>query len=108
MIARLQFAIDTTIQNCKEQPSGSTSCVTNLPQVPAGAHELKLLLSIAFGTLAAIAIVVIILAAINFANAGSDTEKIARQKRAILYALVGLAIATSAEAIVLTLMGNVV
>jgi hypothetical protein len=106
MSMTIYFAVNR-IKNCKALPGGDTDCQTTLPQVDAGPDQVEKLLSIVFGGLAAVAIIVIILAAINFANAGSDTEKISRSKRAILYALVGLAIVVSAEALTLTVLGNV-
>jgi uncharacterized membrane protein YidH (DUF202 family) len=106
MITRLLSALTDQPKNCKDLPANNSECLTVLPQVSADDGQLQNILSIVFGTLAAVAIVVIVLAAINFANAGSDTEKISRQKRAILYALVGLALVVSAEAVTLTLLGR--
>lgn len=93
------------INNCK-QGSSNPTCTTTLPQVTAGDVQLKRLLSVVFGVIAAIAVITIMIAAINFTTAGSDTEKIARSKRAIIYALVGLVIALLAEVIVLTVIGK--
>ena len=106
MITHLLFAITGQPKNCKDLPANNTDCLTVLPQVTANNDQLQNILSVVFGTLAAVAVLVIILAAINFANAGSDTEKIARQKRAIIYALVGLTIVLSAEVLTLTLLGR--
>lgn len=97
----------SAVNNCKQGGSGGASCTTSLPQVTAGQAQLKNILSIVFGVIAAIAIITIMIAAVNFASAGSDTEKVARSKRAVIYALIGLAIALSAEVIVLTVVGKI-
>lgn len=94
------------IDNCPNQSAGSSSCLTNIPQVPADAEQLQNILSVIFGVIAAAAVVVLVMAAINFATAGSDTDKISRSKKTILYALIGLTIAVSAEIIVLTVVGS--
>ena len=93
------------IKNC-DQGSTNKTCTTTLPNVAAGENQLQNLLTLVFGVIAAIAIITIMIAAINFASAGSDTDKIARSKRAIIYALIGLVIAISAEVIVLTVLGK--
>lgn len=93
------------IKNC-DQGTQSNNCVTTLPHVAANENQLQNILSVIFGVFAAIAIITIMIAAVNFASAGSDTEKVARSKRAIIYALIGLAIAISAEVIVLTVLGK--
>jgi len=72
-----------------------------LPQVAATDDAARTLKSVIFGAVAAVAIIVIIFASFNFVTGGDDPEKISRSKKAIIYAFVGLALAASAEAIVL-------
>lgn len=96
----------SAVNNCK-QGTVNSNCVTTLPQVAAGENQLKNILSVVFGVIAAIAVITIMIAAINFATAGSDTDKISRSKKAIIYALVGLLIALSAEVVVLTVLGKI-
>lgn len=93
------------INNCKQGSTGQ-SCTTTLPQVAASENQLKNILAVVFGTIAAVAIITLMIAAVNFATAGSDTDKVSRSKRAVIYALVGLVIAASAEIIVLTVLGK--
>lgn len=81
-------------------PSPSVNDV-GLPQVAATDDSVKILLSVVFGAIAAVAIIVIIFASFNFVTGGDDPEKLSRSKKAIIYALVGLAMAIAAEAIVL-------
>ena len=98
------FAADE-INNC--DPSGDTSrCVSILPQVSANENQIQNGLAIIFGVFAAVAILIIIIAAINFATSEGNPENISRAKKTIIYALVGLLISLSAEAIVLTVLGR--
>lgn len=104
----LLFAVDDP-KNCKTAlPSGgsNTDCVSFLPQVSADEAQLRSILGFFFGIIAAVAVIMLIIASINFATAGSDAEKISRSKRTILYSLIGLTIALSAEMIVLTVIGR--
>lgn len=94
------FAADP--KNCADE----SKCVVNLPSVAANQSQVTSALAIVFGTFAAVAVIVIIIAAINFANTEGDPEKIARAKRTIIFALVGLVIAISAEAVVLTIVNR--
>ena len=77
-----------------------------LPEVKADGTQVKNALAIVFGTFAAVAIIVIIVAAINFATSEGNPDNISRAKKTIIYALVGLVIALSAELLVLTILGR--
>ena len=75
-----------------------------LSPIAATDDTAKTILNVVFGIIASVAIVVIIIAGFNLATGGDDPEKISRSKKAIIYALVGLALAVSTEAIVLTVL----
>ncbi len=75
-----------------------------LPTVEAESDSIQKGLSVIFGVFAAVAVLVIITAAIDFANSGGDPEKIARGKKTIIFALIGLVICISAEVIVNTVL----
>jgi hypothetical protein len=92
--------------NCSESQRGGGNCLSVLPEVGANSGQAEKGLAVLFGVVAAMAVVVIIIAAINFANSEGNPENIAKAKKTIIYALVGLIIALSAEAIVLTLIGR--
>lgn len=83
-----------------------SQCLSRLPEVKAGEQQIQDILSIAFGVFAAVAVIVIIIAAINFATAEGDPDKISRAKKTIIYAAIGLIVCLSAEAIVLTVIGR--
>lgn len=93
------------IKNCSPE-SKEVDCLTVLPQVAADGAQIKSILAVVFAALAGIAIIVIIIAAINYAASEGNSDKIAQAKKTIIYALVGLVIALSAEAMVLTLLGR--
>lgn len=80
--------------------------LSNLPQVSADESQLKNILAIIFGLAAAIAVITILIASIELVTGGDNPETIAKARRTIIYALVGLAIAVFAEIIVLTVLGS--
>jgi hypothetical protein len=77
---------------------------TGLPLVQANPDNLRNGLVIFFGVVAALAVLSIVIAGFNFVTSEGDPDKISRSKRTIVLALVGLLIAMSAEAIVLTVL----
>ena len=88
------------------KPGNKPQCLTNLPRVEANDGSLQQAMGIVFGVAAAIALISLVIAALNYATAATDTEKIARSRKAIIYSLLGLVIAITAEAMVLTLLDN--
>jgi len=88
------------------KPGNTPQCLTNLPGVAANDSSLQQAMGIVFGVAAAIALISLVIAALNYATAATDTEKIARSRKAIIYSLLGLVIAITAEAMVLTLLDN--
>lgn len=77
-----------------------------LPEVAATESNVQSGLAIVFGLIAAAAVLVIIVAAINMANSEGNPDNIARSKKTIVYALIGMVIALMAEFIVLTVVGR--
>ncbi len=79
---------------------GSGSFNTGLPKVAAGTPELQSILSITFGIIAAIAVLIIVVAGFKYVTSEGKSENTARARETIIYAVVGLVISLSAEAIV--------
>ncbi|HUS25864.1 MAG TPA: hypothetical protein VMY99_00775 [Nevskiaceae bacterium] len=79
--------------------SGS-QCDTGLPKVSANTANLQVILQLVFGIIGVLAVILIVLAGLRFITADGDPQEIAKARQTIVYALVGLAIALSAEAIV--------
>ena len=90
-------------KNCDDP----TQCATTLPQVAADENLIQKILAFTFGLIGAIALLVIVLSAINFVTGGGDPEKISRARKSIIFALVGLVICISAETVVLTVLDKV-
>jgi uncharacterized membrane protein YuzA (DUF378 family) len=66
----------------------------------ASGSEVQTILSIVFTIIGAIALLIITIAGFSYITSAGDPQKAANAKNAIIYALVGLAVAISAEAIV--------
>ena len=90
-------------------PSGSVNIssvntngcgATNLPSVGAGTPELHLILGIFFGILAAVAVLFIIIGGFRYVISSGDPQDMSKAKNTILYALIGLVVAITAEGIV--------
>jgi Type IV secretion system pilin len=93
-----------TLSNCSGADDGK--CLTNLPAVDASPDSLKSLLSIVFGILAAVTILIIIIQGIRFITSSGDAQKAGEARKGIIYALVGLGVAISAEVIVRLVVGK--
>lgn len=62
--------------------------------------SIKNVLNFTFGLLGVIAVIIIIIAAIQYITSGGDSQKVAKAKDTIIYALVGLVVAILAFVIV--------
>lgn len=78
-----------------------------LPDVSASDATGKKIFSIVFGVSAAIAILIIIISALNLTKSDGNPEEISKAKKGIIYALVGLLIVLSAETIVFFVMRKI-
>lgn len=100
----------TKVDNCNTNKGSAfnptQNCLTTLPAVKANENTLKTGLQIVFGVATGVALITLGIAAFNFATIATDAEKIGRSKRAIEFALVGLAISLLAEAIVTVVIGK--
>jgi hypothetical protein len=72
----------------------------NLPEVTADNSTLKTVFQIIFGIIGAFAVLSITASGFKYITAAGDPQRTSEAKKGIAYALVGLAIAISAEAIV--------
>lgn len=73
---------------------------SNLPQPSADAARIEVLLNWFFVIAAVISFLVIVIAGFQFIISSGEPEKIAKARRTILYALVGLIVSLSSAAIV--------
>ncbi|GAC1387315.1 MAG: hypothetical protein NVS1B7_1770 [Candidatus Saccharimonadales bacterium] len=94
------------IKNCS-QGELDPACQTTLPQIAANDANLKLILQLVFGIISTVTIIFIMIASFKFVIANGDPQTIAKARQSILYAVIGLVIALSAEIIVTFVLGNV-
>ena len=73
----------------------------------ANSAELRTILSLVFNVVGAISLLVITLSGLRYIISNGDPKNIAQAKDGIIYALIGLVIAISAQAIVVFVIGNV-
>lgn len=71
-----------------------------------GTNEIQLVLQIVFGIVGALALLFITISGLRYIISNGDPQKIKQAKEGIIYALVGLTIALTAEAIVTFLVGH--
>lgn len=88
------------------QVSNPTKADLGLPDVAADQSFAQKIFAIVFGLAGAIAVLIIVIASLNIAKSSGNPEEIAKGKRTIIYALVGLAVALSAEIIVAFVLGR--
>lgn len=75
-------------------------CQGDLPTAPADTGALQSVLAIVFGIVGAAALLIIVVSGLRYITSAGDPQKTAKAKNGIIYALVGLIIAITAEAIV--------
>ena len=74
---------------------------TGLPQVQAGNSQVQIILQLAFGVIGVVALVIIILAGFQLSvSLGTNPDAVSKARKTIIYAVVGLFVAVSAELIV--------
>jgi len=86
---------------------GGGGCSTGLPTVQASEANLTVIMQLVFGVVGAIAMIVIIIGALNMTMAEGDSGKVARARSAVVFALVGLGVAIGAEAIIAFVIKNI-
>jgi len=79
---------------------GDAQCDTGLPKINATDSNVQSALQITFGVIGALAVLTIVVAALRYVTARGNPQDAAGARQAIIYALIGLAIALSAEGIV--------
>lgn len=70
-------------------------------------NTIPTLLSIVFGIVGGLSLLFITLSGFRYITSAGDPQKIAKAKNGILYALVGIVVAISAQVIVAFLVGNI-
>ncbi len=103
-MAILYFAATS---DCPVNPTSAFNGVpTGLPTTCAGTTSLQSILGIVFGVIAAVAVLIIVIQGIKFMLSNGEPQKAADARKGIIYALVGLGVALSAEAVVRLVIGK--
>lgn len=71
-----------------------------LPRGAAGTNELETILAIVFGIIGALALLMITISGLRYVVSAGDPQRMSKAKNGIVFAIVGLAIALTAEAII--------
>ena len=105
LLSRLAAA-DSAVQADCSLGAGSTRCDTGLLHVGAGTAQIQQILSIAFGIIAALAVMMIVIAGFRFIIGQGSAQETAKARNTIIYALAGLVVSLMAEAIVALVLGK--
>lgn len=82
------------------------TCNTGLPTPKASSANLQHGLQAVFATLAVVAVLFVVISGLKFVAAQGDPQAIAKARQTIIYAVIGLVICISAEAIVSLVLGK--
>lgn len=99
------FSVDTGVKVPGNQCNGSCSD-TGLPGSTISNGAVSNLLQIAFGIIGAVAVLFIVIAALQLITSSGNPESAKRARETIIYAVIGLVISISAEAIVTFFLSN--
>jgi len=101
------FTISKFLSDAQVNVPQSGTFKTGLPTVPANSGTLQPILQIAFGVIGALALMFIVIAAVQFVISGGDPQRVSKARQTVLFAAAGLAVAVLAEVIVTYVLFNV-
>jgi len=84
----------------------STKCNSTLPQINADDASLQTILTLVFGTITAIAVLIIVIQGIRYVMSYGEPEKTAQARKGIIYAAAGLIVVFFADIIVAFVLGR--
>lgn len=79
---------------------------TGLTNVAANPAQLQDIMAIVFGIIGAVALVFVIIGGINFITSQGNPDAVSKARQTIIYAIIGLLAAISAEAIIIFVIGS--
>ncbi len=82
------------------QRLAQTIDTSTLPKAEATSDSLYTIFTVVIGTLASVALLIIVIAGLRYILSGGDPATMAKAKNAVLYALIGLVVAMAAFSIV--------
>jgi hypothetical protein len=105
-LSRFAAASPGLVQADCSEGTGTLKCDTGLPHVGASTPQVQQILSIAFGIIAALAVMMIVFAGFRFIIGQGSAQETAKARNTIIYALAGLVVSLMAEAIVALVLGK--
>jgi len=108
MYGQLTYGILHMVATATTQcPDGGGTCDTGLPQVNATSSSLQSIMQIVIGIAGSIAVVMIVMGGLQFITAQGDPSGVAKARKTLLFAVVGLVVAILAEAIITFVVSKV-
>lgn len=86
---------------------GSNSYSTTLPNTCATGGKLQIILQVTFGILAVVAVIIIVIGGIQILTSQGNPEQVNKARNTVIYAVIGLVVVLSAEAIVTFVLGKI-
>lgn len=106
MLQLLHFPLHLLAAATTQCPLGGGSCDTGLPTTGATAGNLQSLLQAAFAVIGVVAVIMLVIGGLQFVTAQGEPQGAVRGRKIMVYALGGLIVALSAEAIVTFVVGK--
>lgn len=111
----LAFAAQPASTACVEgqiYDTSSRSCITpikpgGLPTTTPDEKHVQKILEIVFGIIGALAFLMVVISGLRYVLSGGDPSNISKAKNALIYSLVGLLIAITAQAIIVFVIGKI-
>lgn len=104
-LARLAQLAPRNSADCPVDSDGA-SCNVNLPQVAAERATITPVLQIFFGVVGLVAVIMIIIAGLQFIVGQGEPQKIKDARNTIIWSILGLVIALSAEMLIYVLVNT--
>jgi hypothetical protein len=101
-LAAIRTIADAQV-NCLQ---GVAGCSTGLPVVQATNGQLTVIMQLVFGVIGAATVIIVIIGALSMSMAEGDAGKVAKARQTVIFALIGLFICVSAEAIIAFVVKN--
>ena len=99
------YSVLTGFATAQVQCNQGATCDTGLPTVATS--NITFILQLVFGIIGVLAFLIIIISALRFVLSGGDPQSVATARNTIIYAVIGLVIAISAEVIVTYVLNHV-
>jgi type IV secretory pathway VirB2 component (pilin) len=86
---------------------GVNACRTGLPQITTSGSNVQKVFQILFGTIAGLTVIMIIIAGLRLIAAQGNPQEAAKARQTVIFAILGLLVAMSAELIVTFVLNGI-